>query len=154
YGLLTNPDLKIYKPWLDQQFIDELGGRAEMSQYMQENGFDYKMSAEKAYSTDSNMLGATHEAKDLEHLDSGIRIVQPIMGVAFWKPEVEVKPEEVTVRFDQGQPVALNGVEYAAPGELMREANRIAGGRGRGMSGQNENRTSGARSRRAPALPA
>src|SRR5690606_12434418 len=142
-----HPDLKIYKPWLDQQFIDELGGRAEMSQYMQENGFDYKMSAEKAYSTDSNMLGATHEAKDLEHLDSGIRIVQPIMGVAFRKPEVEVKPEEVTVRFDQGQPVALNGVEYADPVELMLEANRIGGRHGLGMSDQIENRIIEAKSR-------
>jgi len=147
YGLLTNPDLKIYKPWLDQQFIDELGGRAEMSQYMQENGFDYKMSAEKAYSTDSNMLGATHEAKDLEHLDSGIRIVQPIMGVAFWKQDVEVKAEEVTVRFDQGQPVALNGVEYADPVELMLEANRIGGRHGLGMSDQIENRIIEAKSR-------
>ncbi|MGB3276139.1 MAG: argininosuccinate synthase [Castellaniella sp.] len=147
YGLLTNPDLKIYKPWLDQQFIDELGGRAEMSQYMQENGFDYKMSAEKAYSTDSNMLGATHEAKDLEHLNSGIRIVQPIMGVAFWKPEVEVKAEEVTVRFEQGQPVALNGVEYADPVELMLEANRIGGRHGLGMSDQIENRIIEAKSR-------
>ncbi len=147
YGLLTNPDLKIYKPWLDQQFIDELGGRAEMSQYMQENGFDYKMSAEKAYSTDSNMLGATHEAKDLEHLDSGIRIVQPIMGAAFWKPEIEVKAEEVTVRFEQGQPVALNGVEYADPVELMLEANRIGGRHGLGMSDQIENRIIEAKSR-------
>ena len=147
YGLLTNPDLKIYKPWLDQQFIDELGGRAEMSQYMQENGFDYKMSAEKAYSTDSNMLGATHEAKDLEHLNSGIRIVQPIMGVAFWKPETEVKAEEVTVRFEQGQPVALNGVEYADPVELMLEANRIGGRHGLGMSDQIENRIIEAKSR-------
>jgi argininosuccinate synthase len=147
YGLLTSPDLKIYKPWLDQQFIDELGGRAEMSQYMQENGFDYKMSAEKAYSTDSNMLGATHEAKDLEHLNSGIRIVQPIMGVAFWKPEVEVKAEEVTVRFEQGQPVALNGVEYADPVELMLEANRIGGRHGLGMSDQIENRIIEAKSR-------
>ncbi|MDY0309552.1 MAG: argininosuccinate synthase [Castellaniella sp.] len=147
YGLLTNPDLKIYKPWLDQQFIDELGGRAEMSQYMQDNGFDYKMSAEKAYSTDSNMLGATHEAKDLEHLDSGIRIVQPIMGVAFWKPDVEVKAEEVTVRFEQGQPVALNGVEYADPVELMLEANRIGGRHGLGMSDQIENRIIEAKSR-------
>ncbi|MFC4297871.1 MAG: argininosuccinate synthase [Castellaniella sp.] len=147
YGLLTNPDLKIYKPWLDQQFIDELGGRAEMSQYMQENGFDYKMSAEKAYSTDSNMLGATHEAKDLEHLNSGIRIVQPIMGVAFWKPDVEVKAEEVTVRFEQGQPVALNGVEYADPVELMLEANRIGGRHGLGMSDQIENRIIEAKSR-------
>ena len=111
YGLLTNPSLKIYKPWLDQLFIDELGGRAEMSRLHDPGGFGYKMSAEKAYSTDSNMLGATHEAKDLEHLSSGIRIVNPIMGVAFWKPEVEVKAEEVSVRFEEGQPVALNGVD-------------------------------------------
>ncbi|MEY4257652.1 MAG: Argininosuccinate synthase, partial [Pseudomonadota bacterium] len=119
YGLLTNPSLKIYKPWLDQLFIDELGGRAEMSAFMTANGFGYKMSAEKAYSTDSNMLGATHEAKDLEHLNSGIRIVNPIMGAAFWKPEVDVKAEEVSVRFEEGMPVALNGVEYADPVELF-----------------------------------
>ena len=147
YGLLTNPDLKIYKPWLDQLFIDELGGRAEMSQYLQENGFDYKMSAEKAYSTDSNMLGATHEAKDLEHLDSGIRIVDPIMGVAFWKPEVDVKAEEITVRFEEGHPVALNGVEYSDAVELMLEANRIGGRHGLGMSDQIENRIIEAKSR-------
>jgi len=147
YGLLTNPDLKIYKPWLDQQFIDELGGRAEMSQYLQDNGFDYKMSKEKAYSTDSNMLGATHEAKDLEHLDSGIRIVDPIMGVAFWKPQVDVKAEEVTVRFEEGRPVALNGVEYADAVELMLEANRIGGRHGLGMSDQIENRIIEAKSR-------
>src|SRR5690606_37785593 len=140
YGLLTNPDLRIYKPWLDQRFIDELGGRAEMSEYMRENGFDYKMSAEMAYSTDWNMLGATHEAKDLEHLNSGIRIVQPIMGVAFWRPEVEVAAEEVSVRFHEGQPVALNGVEYDDPVELMLEANRIGGRHGLGMSDQIENR--------------
>src|SRR5437899_2725759 len=125
YGLLTNPALKIYKPWLDQTFIDELGGRAEMSEFMQKAGFAYKMSAEKAYSTDSNMLGATHEAKDLEHLNSGMKIVQPIMGVAFWKDEVEVKREEVTVRFEEGQPVALNGKTFASPVELSLEANRI-----------------------------
>ncbi|MGB6240947.1 MAG: argininosuccinate synthase [Castellaniella sp.] len=147
YGLLTNPDLKIYKPWLDQLFIDELGGRAEMSQYLQENGFDYKMSAEKAYSTDSNMLGATHEAKDLEYLNAGIRIVDPIMGVAFWKPDTDVKAEEVTVRFDEGRPVALNGVEYADPVELMLEANRIGGRHGLGMSDQIENRIIEAKSR-------
>ncbi len=121
YGLLANPGLKIYKPWLDQRFIDELGGRKEMSEFMQKAGFDYKMSTEKAYSTDSNMLGATHEAKDLEELSSGIRIVNPIMGVAFWKPEVEVKAEEVRVRFAEGQPVALNGREFADPVELMLE---------------------------------
>ncbi|CAM5190112.1 Argininosuccinate synthase OS=Castellaniella defragrans OX=75697 GN=argG PE=3 SV=1 [Castellaniella defragrans] len=147
YGLLTNPELKIYKPWLDQRFIDELGGRAEMSVYLQENGFDYKMSKEKAYSTDSNMLGATHEAKDLEHLNSGIRIVDPIMGVAFWKDAVAVKAEEVTVRFHEGQPVALNGREYADPVELMLEANRIGGRHGLGMSDQIENRIIEAKSR-------
>ena len=147
YGLLTNPDLKIYKPWLDQRFIDELGGRAEMSVYLQEHGFDYKMSKEKAYSTDSNMLGATHEAKDLEHLNSGVRIVDPIMGVAFWKPGVEVKPEEVTVRFHEGQPVALNGIEFSDPVELLLEANRIGGRHGLGMSDQIENRIIEAKSR-------
>src|ERR671918_384733 len=127
YGLLANPSLRIYKPWLDQQFIDELGGRAEMSAYMTAHGFAYKMSAEKAYSTDSNMLGATHEAKDLERLDSGMTIVQPIMGVAFWRDEVAVKAEEVTVRFEEGQPVALNGKTFADPVELILEANRIGG---------------------------
>ncbi|CAM3775253.1 argininosuccinate synthase [Bordetella tumulicola] len=147
YGLLTNPDLKIYKPWLDQRFIDELGGRSEMSEYMRQAGFDYKMSSEKAYSTDSNLLGATHEAKDLENLNSGIRIVQPIMGVAFWRDDVAVKAEEVTVRFDEGQPVALNGVEYADPVELMLEANRIGGRHGLGMSDQIENRIIEAKSR-------
>lgn len=147
YGLLTNPSLKIYKPWLDQQFIDELGGRAEMSAFMTEAGFDYRMSAEKAYSTDSNLLGATHEAKDLEYLNSGIRIVQPIMGVAFWKPEVEIRPEEVTIRFEEGQPVALNGQTFSDPVELMLEANRIGGRHGLGMSDQIENRIIEAKSR-------
>src|SRR5213596_787508 len=127
YGLLTNPHLRIYKPWLDQAFIDELGGRAEMSAFMTAAGFGYKMSAEKAYSTDSNMLGATHEAKDLEHLNSGIKIVNPIMGVAFWKDDVQVKAETVTVRFEEGQPVALNGKTFASPVELFLEANRIGG---------------------------
>lgn len=147
YGLLTNPDLKIYKPWLDQTFIDELGGRSEMSEYMQQAGFDYKMSAEKAYSTDSNMLGATHEAKDLEYLNAGIRIVQPIMGVAFWRDDVAVKAEEVTIRFEEGQPVALNGVEFNDSVELFLEANRIGGRHGLGMSDQIENRIIEAKSR-------
>lgn len=147
YGLLTNPELKIYKPWLDQTFIDELGGRAEMSEYMQENGFDYKMSAEKAYSTDSNMLGATHEAKDLEYLNAGINIVKPIMGVAFWRDDVAVAAEEVRVRFEEGQPVALNGVEFSDSVELMMEANRIGGRHGLGMSDQIENRIIEAKSR-------
>jgi argininosuccinate synthase len=147
YGLLTNPDLKIYKPWLDQLFIDELGGRAEMSEFMRQAGFAYKMSAEKAYSTDSNMLGATHEAKDLEHLSSGMKIVQPIMGVAFWRDEVEVKREEVTVRFVEGQPVALNGIEFGNAVDLLLEANRIGGRHGLGMSDQIENRIIEAKSR-------
>ncbi len=147
YGLLTNPSLKIYKPWLDQLFIDELGGRAEMSAFMTANGFGYKMSAEKAYSTDSNMLGATHEAKDLEHLNSGITIVNPIMGVAFWKDEVEVKRETVTVRFEEGQPVALNGKTFDSPVDLILEANRIGGRHGLGMSDQIENRIIEAKSR-------
>ena len=147
YGLLTNPSLKIYKPWLDQLFIDELGGRAEMSAFMTRSGFGYKMSAEKAYSTDSNMLGATHEAKDLEQLSSGIRIVNPIMGVAFWKDEVTVAREEVTVRFEEGRPVALNGVEYGDLVTLIEEANRIGGRHGLGMSDQIENRIIEAKSR-------
>ena len=110
YGLLANPSLRIYKPWLDQTFIDELGGRKEMSEYMQRAGLAYKMSIEKAYSTDSNILGATHEAKDLEQLSSGVKIVEPIMGVAFWREDVAVKPETVAVRFEEGRPVALNGM--------------------------------------------
>ena len=106
YGLLANPKLKIYKPWLDQQFIDELGGRKEMSEYMARAGLAYRMSTEKAYSTDSNLLGATHEAKDLEYLNKGIKIVEPIMGAAFWREQVGIKPETATITFDEGQPVA------------------------------------------------
>ena len=147
YGLLTNPALRIYKPWLDQTFIDELGGRQEMSEFLIANGFDYKMSVEKAYSTDSNMLGATHEAKDLEYLNSGIKIVKPIMGVAFWDENVAVKAEEVSVRFEEGVPVALNGKEFADPVELFLEANRIGGRHGLGMSDQIENRIIEAKSR-------
>ncbi len=147
YGLLVNPDLKIYKPWLDATFIDELGGRAEMSAFMQKAGFGYKMSAEKAYSTDSNILGATHEAKDLELLTSSMKIVVPIMGAAFWRDDVEIKREEVTIRFDEGLPVALNGTEYADPVELLLEANRIGGRHGLGMSDQIENRIIEAKSR-------
>jgi len=147
YGLLTNPALKIYKPWLDQAFIDELGGRAEMSAFMTAHGFGYKMSAEKAYSTDSNMLGATHEAKDLEFLNSGIKIVNPIMGVPFWKDDCVIKAEEVSVRFEEGRPVALNGVEYPDLVSLILEANRIGGRHGLGMSDQIENRIIEAKSR-------
>src|SRR5580692_4298268 len=125
YGLLVNPDLKVYKPWLDAAFIDELGGRAEMSAFMHRSGFAYKMSAEKAYSTDSNILGATHEAKDLELLSSSIRIVEPIMGTAFWRDDVEIPREEVVIRFEEGSPVALNGQQFDSPVELLLEANRI-----------------------------
>ena len=147
YGLLTNPKLKIYKPWLDNQFIDELGGRFEMSQFLIANGFDYKMSVEKAYSTDSNMLGATHEAKDLEELSTGMKIVKPIMGVAFWNESVEIKPETVSVTFEEGVPVALNGKRFDDAVELILEANRIGGRHGLGMSDQIENRIIEAKSR-------
>ncbi len=147
YGLLANPALRIYKPWLDQQFIDELGGRKEMSAYMQQHGFAYKMPVEKAYSTDSNVLGATHEAKNLEQLSTGITLVEPIMGVAFWKESVAVKPERVTVRFEEGQPVALNGRTFPDPVAMMSEANAIGGRHGLGMSDQIENRIIEAKSR-------
>src|ERR1700753_368597 len=147
YGLLVNPALKIYKPWLDSAFIDELGGRAEMSAFMQKSGFGSKMSAEKAYSTDANILGATHEAKDLEHLSTSMKIVAPIMAVAFWRDDVAIKPEEVTVRFEEGWPVALNGKELKDPFELLLEANRIGGRHGLGMSDQIENRIIEAKSR-------
>ncbi len=147
YGLLANPDLRIYKPWLDQAFIEELGGRAEMSEYLRQAGFEYHMSTEKAYSTDSNILGATHEAKDLERLDTGITIVEPIMGVASWREDVAVKREQVTVRFDEGHPVALNGIVHKDAVELILEANRIGGRHGLGMSDQIENRIIEAKSR-------
>jgi len=147
YGLLANPSLRIYKPWLDQMFIDELGGRKEMSEYMHRSGLAYRMSTEKAYSTDSNILGATHEAKDLEHLNSGITIVEPIMGVAFWREDVTIRPEEVTVTFEEGLPVALNGQRFSDPVLLMDEANRIGGRHGLGMSDQIENRIIEAKSR-------
>ena len=147
YGLLANPALRIYKPWLDPLFIDELGGRAEMSEYMQRAGLPYKMSAEKAYSTDSNILGATHEAKDLERLDTGIRIVEPIMGAAFWREDVVIQPEEVSVGFEAGTPVSLNGTLYQDPVQLMLDANSIGGRHGLGMSDQLENRIIEAKSR-------
>ena len=147
YGLLVNPDLKVYKPWLDAAFIDELGGRAEMSAFMTKAGFGYKMSSEKAYSTDSNILGATHEAKDLELLTTSMKIVAPIMGAAFWRDDVEIKREEITVRFEEGFPVALNGKDYSDPVALMLEANSIGGRHGLGMSDQIENRIIEAKSR-------
>src|SRR3954469_20219386 len=147
YGLLANPALRIYKPWLDQRFIDELGGRREMSEFLVANGFDYKMSTEKAYSTDSNILGATHEAKDLEFLDKGLSIVQPIMGVAFWRDDVAVKAEAVSVRFEEGRPVALNGHGFRDAVALFAEANAVGGRHGLGMSDQIENRIIEAKSR-------
>jgi argininosuccinate synthase len=147
YGLLANPALRIYKPWLDQKFIDELGGRKEMSAYMAQAGFDYRMSAEKAYSTDANLLGATHEAKDLEFLDKGMAIVKPIMGVAFWREDVAVKTEKVSVRFEEGMPVALNGQQFADAVALLTQANAIGGRHGLGMSDQIENRIIEAKSR-------
>ncbi|MGD0740324.1 MAG: argininosuccinate synthase [Terracidiphilus sp.] len=147
YGLLVNPNLQVYKPWLDAAFIDELGGRAEMSAFMQRNGFAYKMSAEKAYSTDSNILGATHEAKDLEHLSTSVKIVVPIMGTAFWRDDVAIQREEVTIRFEEGWPVALNGQQFDDSVALLLEANHIGGRHGLGMSDQIENRIIEAKSR-------
>ncbi|MCC6195534.1 MAG: argininosuccinate synthase [Burkholderiales bacterium] len=147
YGLLANPSLRIYKPWLDAAFIDELGGRKEMSEYLAKAGFDYKMSTEKAYSTDSNLLGATHEAKDLEFLDKGMRIVVPIMGAAFWREDVAIEAETVSVRFEEGRPVALNGRTFVDEVALLLEANAIGGRHGLGMSDQIENRIIEAKSR-------
>ncbi|AHF74122.1 argininosuccinate synthase [Candidatus Sodalis pierantonius str. SOPE] len=147
YGLLTNAELKIYKPWLDTDFINELGGRQEMSQFMTEAGFDYKMSAEKAYSTDSNILGATHEAKELEYLNSSVKIVNPIMGVKFWDENVRIPAEEVTLRFERGLPVAINGQRFDDQVALLLEANHIGGRHGLGMSDQIENRIIEAKSR-------
>ncbi len=147
YGLLVNPGLRIYKPWLDQQFIDELGGRAEMSAYLEGAGLEYRMSADKAYSTDSNILGATHEAKDLEFLDRGLSIVAPIMGAASWRGDVPIEPEAVSVRFEDGEPVALNGRAFETPLELFVEANAIGGRHGLGVSDQIENRIIEAKSR-------
>ncbi|MCW5593869.1 MAG: argininosuccinate synthase, partial [Burkholderiales bacterium] len=147
YGLLANPSLRIYKPWLDQDFVRELGGRKEMSEFLLSKNLPYKMSVEKAYSTDSNIWGATHEAKELEFLNKGLRIVQPIMGVKHWDASVEIKPEEVTVRFEEGFPVALNGQAFANRVELVLEANRIGGRHGLGVSDQIENRIIEAKSR-------
>ena len=147
YGLLVNPELRIYKPWLDQAFVTAFGGRKEMSEYLERRELPYKMGVEKAYSTDANVLGATHEAKDLERLDSNLRIVQPIMGVAFWRPEVAIASEELTIAFEQGMPATLNGQRFASPFELFVEANRIGGRHGLGMSDQIENRVIDAKSR-------
>ncbi len=147
YGLLVDPTLKIYKPWLDQAFVSAFGGRTEMSEYLTRIGKPYRMGVEKAYSTDANLLGATHEAKDLERLDRGMRIVAPIMGVAHWKPEARVEAEEVTVEWEHGVPVAVGGKRFGTLWELVREANRVGGRHGLGMSDQIENRVIDAKSR-------
>jgi argininosuccinate synthase len=147
YGILTNPDLKIYKPWLDQAFVTAFGGRKEMSEYLTSVGLPYTMSAEKAYSTDANVLGATHEAKDLERLDKGLHIVNPIMSVAHWQRTTQVEPENVTVTFERGRPVALGAKRFDTLIELVLEANRIGGRHGLGTSDQIENRVIDAKSR-------
>ncbi len=147
YGLMANPQLRIYKPWLDEQFVDELGGRQEMSVWLTDRGLPYRDSAEKAYSTDANIWGATHEAKTLEHLDVSLETVEPIMGVKFWDPAVQIDAEDVTVRFDRGRPVAINGTAFANPVDLVLEANTIGGRHGLGMSDQIENRVIEAKSR-------
>jgi argininosuccinate synthase len=147
YGLLANPHLRIYKPWLDADFVTELGGRKEMSEWLLAHGLPYRDSTEKAYSTDANIWGATHEAKTLEHLDTGIETVEPIMGVRFWDPSVEIAAEDVTVGFDQGRPVTINGKEFGSPVDLVMEANAIGGRHGLGMSDQIENRIIEAKSR-------
>jgi len=147
YGLLVNPQLKIYKPWLDQQFISELGGREEMSTMLDAAGLAYRMSREKAYSTDANLWGATHEAKDLERLDNGVTLVEPIMGVAAWRTDVPIAPETVTLTFEQGLPVSINGTRYANKIELVMEANQIGGRHGLGISDHIENRIIEAKSR-------
>lgn len=147
YGLLANPQLQIYKPWLDAEFVHELGGRAEMSQWLVDHDLPYRDAKEKAYSTDANIWGATHEAKTLEHLDVSLETVEPIMGVKFWDPSVAIETEDVTVAFEQGRPVAINGVRFADPVALVMEANAIGGRHGLGMSDQIENRIIEAKSR-------
>src|SRR5581483_9628369 len=147
YGLLANPSLRIYKPWLDADFVRELGGRKEMSEWLVTHGLPYRDSTEKAYSTDANIWGATHEAKSLEHLGTGIEIVDPIMGVRFWDAATEIAAEDVTIGFEQGRPVTINGKEFASPVDLVLEANAIGGRHGLGMSDQIENRVIEAKSR-------
>jgi argininosuccinate synthase len=147
YGLLANPALRIYKPWLDADFVQELGGRKEMSEWLVDNGFPYRDSVEKAYSTDANILGATHEAKRLEHLDASVELVEPIMGVKFWDSQVEINSEDVKITFVQGRPIAINDVEYKDSVALMNEVNAIGGRHGLGMADQIENRIIEAKSR-------
>ena len=147
YGLMVNSNLRIYKPWLDETFVTELGGRKEMSDWLAQRGYNYRMSAEKAYSTDSNIWGATHEAKQLEYLNESMKLVQPIMGTKFWDSSVEIKPEVVTVEFFEGRPVRINGKEFTSPVDLVLEANAIGGRHGLGMCDQIENRIIEAKSR-------
>ena len=147
YGLLANPRLRIYKPWLDTDFVSELGGRTEMSQWLVARKLRYRDTVEKAYSTDANIWGATHEAKQLELLDTSIEIVDPIMGVPFWDPSVSIGSEDVRIRFEVGRPVAINGAEFDDPVALVLEANAIGGRHGLGMSDQIENRIIEAKSR-------
>jgi argininosuccinate synthase len=147
YGLLANPNLRIYKPWLDEDFVRELGGRKEMSEWLVAHNFPYRDSVEKAYSTDANILGATHEAKNLEQLDASIEIVSPIMGVKFWDASVNIPSEDVRIQFVQGRPVAINGKEFTDVVALMQEANAIGGRHGLGMADQIENRIIEAKSR-------
>ncbi len=147
YGLLANPRLRIYKPWLDADFVHELGGRKEMSEWMAAHDLPYRDSVEKAYSTDANIWGATHEAKSLEHLDASLELVEPIMGVRFWDPAVRIEPEDVTISYVQGRPVAINGQAFDNPVDLVREANTIGGRHGLGMADQIENRIIEAKSR-------
>jgi argininosuccinate synthase len=147
YGLLVNEHLRIYKPWLDSAFVAELGGRTEMSEWLAERGLPHGTSTEKAYSTDANMLGSTHEAKDLELLGTSMKIVQPLMGVAHWDPAVAIEPEVVTIGFESGRPVALNGIALEDPVELIQAANEIGGRHGLGTSDQIENRVIEAKSR-------
>ena len=147
YGLLANPNLRIYKPWLDADFVRELGGRKEMSEWLVANNLPYRDSTEKAYSTDANILGATHEAKTLENLDASLEIVEPIMGVRFWDESVKIASEDVTITYNQGMPVAINGKEFSDVVELMKEANAIGGRHGLGMTDQIENRIIEAKSR-------
>jgi argininosuccinate synthase len=147
YGLLANPNLRIYKPWLDADFVREMGGRSEMSAFLAAKKLPYRDSAEKAYSTDANIWGATHEAKTLEELSTSMHIVAPIMGVAHYDEKVKIKTEDVVVRFKEGWPVALNGKEFDSQTALVNEANIIGGRHGLGMSDQIENRIIEAKSR-------
>ena len=147
YGLLANPNLRIYKPWLDADFVNELGGRAEMSSWLGQRNLPYRASSEKAYSTDANLLGATHEAKSLELLSTSMQIVEPIMGIKFWEPAIEIKPEQVKIKFEQGRPVEINGKKFSSAYEILHEANLIGGRHGLGMSDQIENRIIEAKSR-------